>query len=93
MGTAQIRDAFNQAVNGQLVCTRARLTYERQNDVEYQRLEFDGHFVRNSEPFTIRSDRIGKQGDLLAATRDTAARALKMGAANANPQPDPQAGS
>lgn len=76
MGIAAVRDAFTAAMNGTATVTHARLRYENQNAVEYQRLEFDGHFVANGKPFKVRSDRINRQGDLLAAAAATAANLL-----------------
>lgn len=86
MGIVQIREAFNAAAQGKAVCTHARLKYERENDTEWQRLEFDGHFVANSEAFSVRSDRIGRQGDVTKAASDTAAALLgRAGALNDGP--------
>jgi hypothetical protein len=78
MGVADLRKAFNNAAGAVANCTKARLTYERANGFEYQRLEFDGFIVANSQPFTVRSDRIPPQGDLIKATSATAANLVQQ---------------
>lgn len=77
MGIAAVRDAFTRATAGAATCTAARMLYEREAGVEWQRLEFDGHFMANGKPFAVRSERIGRQGDLTAAAAATAAELLK----------------
>lgn len=76
MASSDLLRIFQQAIKGKATCTAARLSYEHADDREYQRLEFDGFFVANSQPYTIQSDRIGPQGDLPEATRVTAANLL-----------------
>jgi hypothetical protein len=87
MAIKQVREAFTRAGNGVLICTAARLLYAQESGVEHQYLEFDGHFVANSKPFAVRSDRIGKQGDLAAAAAATAAKLLKQEEQPAAPPP------
>jgi hypothetical protein len=78
MGIADIKKAFTQAGGGAVTCTQARLLYDREAGTEYQYLEFDGHFVADSKPFFIRSDRIAAQGNLSAAAAATAAKLLEQ---------------
>jgi hypothetical protein len=82
MGIADIKKAFIQAGGPTVTCTQARLLYDREiiagKPTEYQYLEFDGHFVANSNPFSIRSDRIAAQGNLSAAAAATAAKLLEQ---------------
>jgi len=74
MGVADLKAAFNEAAPG-FACTRATLGYEQANGTEWQRLTFYGTGA-DGQAFTIRSDRIRPHGDVLLATRETAARLL-----------------
>lgn len=92
MSVAKLRNAFNEVALPLATCVKSRLYYERANDIEMQRLEFDGHFVADSEPFAIRSDLIRPNGDLIAASRATAERLLKRASKDGNTQSGGSAG-
>jgi hypothetical protein len=77
MSIADVRKAFGEALGPHGTVTAARKTIDRHDEVEYDRLEFEGIFVADSAPFDIRSDRIRPGGDLAEAARAVAARLLK----------------
>lgn len=87
MSIRDVRDAFVQAGQGKIVCTAARMRIERHDEVEYQRLEFDG--VISGETFSITSDRVRPGGSLITMAKETADRVLERGAQLQRQQPDP----
>jgi hypothetical protein len=78
MGIADVRKAFADALGAYGTVTKATKTIDRHDGVEYDRLEFEGVFVADNAPFTIRSDRIRPGGDLATAARLTAEGLLKQ---------------
>lgn len=78
MGTAELRSAFEAACEGKANCTAARLKYENYGGYEYQVLEFDGTIQPDDKPYSVRSDRIRQQGDLMEAAVETARNLIQQ---------------
>lgn len=77
MGVKDLRDAFNEVASPQATCIKALMEYERQGGVEWQVLFFSGNHA-DGTGFAIKSNRVRPSGDLLAASRETAAALLKQ---------------
>lgn len=71
MGVRELRDAFNDAAQGQATCQQCLLGYDRHGDVEWQILTFSG-IGADGQPFTVKSDRIRPGSDVTMAARQTA---------------------
>ncbi len=77
MGVRELRDAFQEVIGSEGSVVKALLEYERigMAQTEYQVLYFSGNYA-NGSGFSIKSDRVGKDGDILAEARATAGRLL-----------------
>jgi len=76
MGVKELREAVTAALDGKAVCTRATLSYDHVDGVEWQILEFSGNFA-DGTAFTIKSAPVPGRGDLIQASRDTAQQLLQ----------------
>lgn len=71
MGVSDLKDAFNSIAGPRYTCDKAYLGYERQNDVEWQRLTFSGT-AADGTAFSTRSDRLRPHTDVNQAAREVA---------------------
>lgn len=77
MGVREMRQAFNEVAGAEATCIKALLEYEPDPGglVQWQVLYFSGNYADGSG-FSIKSDRIRPNGDVLEMTRATAERVL-----------------
>lgn len=85
MGVAELRSAFNEVAEPGFSATRALLAYEREGDVQWQRLTFSG-IGQDGTTFEIKSDQLRPETDVIAAARTTAQALLDRPPA---PPPEP----
>lgn len=75
MGVADLLAAFNQVTVPNYVCTRALMSQERADGVQWQKLRFSGNDAAGAA-FSVDSDRLPAGADLVAASRVVAANLL-----------------
>lgn len=78
MGAADLRNAFNLVSEPVASCTQATLGYDRSTGTEFQILEFSGSYSDGAS-FSIRSEPLPREADVILAARKTAERLLKQG--------------
>lgn len=76
MGTAELRSAFNDIANpAGFSCSRAELTYEPHEGMEWQRLTFRGTDAAGAV-FVVTSDRLRPETDVMLIARDVATKLI-----------------
>lgn len=74
MGVKELRDAFNSVTGKEAKCIKALMETV---DSGVQRLYFSGNYA-DGVPFVIQSNPVRPSGDLVIASRETAAALLKQ---------------
>lgn len=69
MGTAELRDAFNDGAGVAGSASKVMLGYESHGGVQYQRLTFRGTRAAGAA-FEMVSDRLRPETDVMAAARE-----------------------
>lgn len=78
MGAADLRNAFNAVSQPAAVCSVALLDYFRAEGREVTYLTFSGT-TADGASFSIRSEPLPREADVILAARKTAERLLKQG--------------
>jgi hypothetical protein len=78
MGTRELKNAFNEVSQPVANCTQATLGYDRSSGVEHQKLVFSGNYS-DGTVFSLESNPLRPEGDVMVAARETAEMLLKQG--------------
>lgn len=77
MGVAELRSSFNEVAElAGFSCTKAELSYEQHEGIQWQRLTFRGTDA-NGAAFVQRSERLRPETDVVLAARQVAEDMIK----------------